>query len=374
MAGGVEAAIRTLVQRAHECPQMQQETALVFDGAFADTMRQTGVTVHLLPRAHLRKPTSVLRARRALADLLERERFDVVLSHSPWCQVVFGPVLKKAARSALIMHAPFTGHWLQRLALRHPPEMVICNSRYTQSSLRKVRPGLRSEVVYLPVAEESLMVDRQSVRQSLGASPETIVILMASRMERWKGHFNLLSAATKLNAQTQWTIWIAGGPQSKAEHRYYDQLRNEVARLELTSRVQFLGQRRDVPSLLQASDIHCQPNKAPEPFGMIFVEAMRAAVPSVTFAMGGPQEIFDNRSGVLVPPGDIGQLVDALTLMMNDAEARVRVGRAAQERARKLFDPALQLNRLHKILSQAAYRHCWNMEEQWEPFSVPSHS
>ena len=67
--------------------------------------------------------------------------------------------------------------------------------------------------------------------------------------------------------------------------------------------MRWLGQRRDVPELLAAADIYCQPNVGAEPFGIVFVEALYTGLPVVTTALGGALEIIDASCGVLVPPG-----------------------------------------------------------------------
>ena len=67
--------------------------------------------------------------------------------------------------------------------------------------------------------------------------------------------------------------------------------------------MRFLGERRDVAACMRAADIHCQPNTAPEPFGLAFVEALYAGLPVVTTALGGALEILTDACGVLVPAG-----------------------------------------------------------------------
>jgi glycosyltransferase involved in cell wall biosynthesis len=52
-----------------------------------------------------------------------------------------------------------------------------------------------------------------------------------------------------------------------------------VRDLRIADRVRFAGQRDDVPRLLAAADLHCQPNSSPEPFGVAFVEALAAGLP-----------------------------------------------------------------------------------------------
>ena len=61
----------------------------------------------------------------------------------------------------------------------------------------------------------------------------------------------------------------------------------------VADRVRFLGQRSDVPRLMAAADVFCQPNAGPEPFGVVFVEALYAGLPVVTSAFGGAVEVVE---------------------------------------------------------------------------------
>jgi glycosyltransferase involved in cell wall biosynthesis len=354
MIGGIESALQTIAAFAHTCPQLQQEFALAFDGAFAERLRSAAGCVHLLPTVQLRNPVSVIRSRRALLRLLRQRHFDAVISHSPWCQVVYTPAVR-ASRVPLLfwMHGAFDGHWLQKLASRHAPDLAICNSQHTASTLPRVYPGVRSEIVRYPVPNGAPPSNsRQRLRQEFGTDDGTTVILMASRMEAWKGHFNLLRAASKLSTTHNWTIWIAGAAQTPAEQEYSDSVLAEVERLNLKLHVRFLGQRTDVPELMRAADVFCQPNAGPEPFGVVFVEALQAGVPVVTFSMGGPQEILDENCGILVSPGDVSALALALTRLIDDPQLRARMGAAGPSRAKFLCDPAQQIRRMHDLVSR----------------------
>jgi glycosyltransferase involved in cell wall biosynthesis len=353
MIGGIESALETFAAFAPTCPEMQQEFALAFDGPLAGRLRSSTSAVHLLPPVQLRNPLSVIRSRRALLRLLRRRHFDAVISHSPWCQAVYAPAVRAGSTPLLFwMHGTFDGHWLQKLASRHAPDLAICNSHYTASTLARIYPGLHSEVVRNPVPNGAAVAGaRNRLRRQFGSPENEIVVLMASRMEAWKGHFNLLHAAAQLSPDRNWTIWIAGAAQTTAEKEYSETIAAEVERLNLASRVKFLGQRSDVPDLMRAADIFCQPNAGPEPFGIVFVEALQAGVPVVTFSMGGPREILDESCGILVAPGDVSALARALTRLIDDSQLRARMGAAGPDRARFLCDPATQVRRVHDLVA-----------------------
>jgi glycosyltransferase involved in cell wall biosynthesis len=313
-------------------------------------LRAEKKVVRLLPQVRLRHLPSVWQSRRQLRRLLDEIKFDIVITHSPWVQSIFGGVAREDRLPLVFwMHGPFDGHWLQRLASFTRPDFAICNSRWTQSTLARFYPRLSSEVVYAPVAPASVSLDRNAVRDSLGLAEEEIVILIAARMEAWKGHLDLLRALKPLGS-AHWKLLIAGAPSTSEERAYYELLQHEAAVPELAARVQFLGFRCDIPALLGASDIYCQPNREPEPFGIVFVEAMHAGVPVITSALGGAQEILDTQTGILVTPNDGEGLSRELARLIGDRELRERLGSAGPARARELCDRARQMRMLSETL------------------------
>jgi glycosyltransferase involved in cell wall biosynthesis len=204
-----------------------------------------------------------------------------------------------------------------------------------------------------PVADQSnpdRAADRHDVRAELGTSADAVVIVQASRLEAWKGHVQLLGALARLRDLDAWEGWIVGGPQRPEEARYLAELRDQAERDGIGGRVRFVGQRQDVPRVLAAADIHCQPNLSPEPFGIAFVEALYAGLPVVTAAQGGAAEILDETCALLTRCGDCDALAQSLRRLIVDADLRSRLGQAGPARARLLCDPGVTLGRLCGVL------------------------
>jgi glycosyltransferase involved in cell wall biosynthesis len=176
---------------------------------------------------------------------------------------------------------------------------------------------------------------------------------MACRMEALKGHAVLLNALGQLMDLPGWECWVAGGAQRLEEEHYVEGLRARAVRLGIAGRVRFLGQRSDVPRLLVAADVYCQPNTRPESFGISFVEALYAGLPVVTTALGGALEIVDDGCGALVPPGDAAALAATLHRLLERPEERWRLGQAGPLRAADLCDPERSLQRLVEVLRSA---------------------
>ena len=183
------------------------------------------------------------------------------------------------------------------------------------------------------------------MRAELGAGERDAVIIQCCRMEEWKGHRLLLEALGRLKSLPGWMLWVAGGAQRPMEVRYLAELEALASGLGIRERVRFLGQRSDVPRLLAASDIHCQPNTGPEPFGLAFIEALHAGLPVVTTSMGAPLETIDATCGVLVPP-EPEPLAEALRRLIRQPEERRQLGAGGPSRAQALCEPSAFLRGL----------------------------
>lgn len=359
--GGIETLLVTLARQRGLCPEMEPHFALCFEGRLSDELRSCGVPVHLLGAARFSRPWTVWRVRRALRALLRSERFDVAICHECWVHTLCAPVVRSSGLPLVFWaHDIHQGRsLLERWAAATAPDLALANSRITRDSLATLFPGVTAEVLYLPVAAPN--VDRararREIRRELQTDEAAVVLVIACRLERWKGHVLLLDALAQLQDLPGWVCWVAGGPQRPQETAYLDELGQHSEKLNLGSRLRWLGQRRDVPRLFAAADIHCQPNLGAEPFGIVFIEALYMGLPVVTTALGGPLEIIDDRCGILTAPGEAGALAGALRRLLADKPFRGRLAAAAPLRAAELCEPGRQIGRLmHSLVSVTAER------------------
>lgn len=104
------------------------------------------------------------------------------------------------------------------------------------------------------------------------------------------------------------------------------------------------------------ADLFCMPTTG-EAFGMVFQEAAAAGVPAIGTRLAAvPEIVEDGRTGLLVPPGDDGALVDALRRLVASADLRREMGTAARARAERLFSPDGYARRLGDLIRRAAGR------------------
>jgi glycosyltransferase involved in cell wall biosynthesis len=353
--GGVETMLLTQARSRDLCPAMELSFALCFAGRLNDELTALGAAVYQLGQVRIRQPLSVRRARLALRELLRREAFDAIVTHSCWSQAIFGPAAHAVSVPLVFyLHAPSPGrHWLERWARRTMPDVVLCNSQFTAATLSQLYPRTKSETLYYPVAPQKLgysETDIKDTRTELQTPLDATVIIQVSRMETLKGHLLHLEALSLIKDLPDWVCWQVGGAQRPDEVQYLAELKLAAARLGIAERVRFLNERSDVERLLAAADIYCQPNLDPESFGISFIEALYAQLPVVTSNIGGAREILDDSCGMLVPPGDAPAVATALRLLSQDQALRLSMGTAGPQRALALCDPAARLNQFHEAL------------------------
>jgi glycosyltransferase involved in cell wall biosynthesis len=352
-----------LVLNQSVCPQMNHSFALCFEDRFSDELYRASADVTLLGGCRIRNPVSVGRARGRLKRIIAEAEYDVVVTHSAWSHGLFAPTVKEKRIPLVSWHHGLVNprHWLERWASRTMPCLLVSNSRFTAASLECAYPGIQIEVLYNPLVSGDLLVSdsslsrKQSVetRERLGLQKDAVVIIQVSRMEPWKGHALHLEALAMIADVPDWICLQVGGAQRSEELGYVSRLKEQADRLGIGDRVIFLGNRSDVADLLNASDIHCQPNLSPEPFGNTFIEAMSAGLPVLTVRFGGALEIVDESCGVLVSQNDPDELALKLRTLVKGRLYREQLGSGGRKRALELCGVESQIPKLEAILNRA---------------------
>jgi glycosyltransferase involved in cell wall biosynthesis len=353
--GGIERMLVTLASTPH--PAVRQEFVLSFGGRLQEELRAAGVTVHRLPAPRASRPMMVWRARRAFAALQSTVGAEAIVFHSAWPHAMFAAAARAGgARLIFWQHQPIARpEWPDRWARFVRPDAAVFNSEFTQA--RPAFPSVPGRIIHCPVSEPPPLEAgrRRALRADLGANDDDLVVLMAARFERWKGHEVLIKAVQRLPGGTRWRLWIAGAPQNGQEQRYAGELAAAASALApaLRERISFLGERDDVPTLMRLADLYCQPNLKGEPFGIAIAEAMRSGLPCVISGAGGAAELLDESSGIATAPGDVEAVADALHRLITDHPLRRAMGRAAAPRAARLTDPAGRLQEFAEMLDSA---------------------
>ncbi|MGH8191885.1 MAG: TIGR03088 family PEP-CTERM/XrtA system glycosyltransferase [Rhodanobacteraceae bacterium] len=162
----------------------------------------------------------------------------------------------------------------------------------------------------------------------------TRLIGNVARLDKVKDHAGLLLAFKHLREQigrVDCRLVIAGdGSQREA-------LARQVQELGLTDTVRLLGNRRDVPALLDSCDVFVLSSIA-EGMPVTLLEAMAAGLPVVATDVGGVASVVERGvTGTLIPPRDRVALAEALGVYVADEGLRRQHGDAGRARVRARF-------------------------------------
>ncbi len=182
--------------------------------------------------------------------------------------------------------------------------------------------------------------DSPDVRLELAISTGAPLALCLARLDPQKDHPTLLRAWDRVvSARPEARLLLAGDTQLGGD-AYVDSLHGLVNSLGLDGSVHFLGLRRDPSDLLAAADLLVMSSRW-EGLGLVFLEAMNAALPVVATAVGGvPEIVREGDTGLLVEPGDPEALSDAILRLIDDPKLAVRLGKSGRRRLERDFTAA----------------------------------
>ncbi len=168
---------------------------------------------------------------------------------------------------------------------------------------------------------------RAAARAALRLPAQVPVVLSTGRLTAVKDHRSLIGAAALLAPEhPDLQVVVLGEGELRAE------LEGLVAALGLGGVVHLPGHRADARALLDAADVFVLPSRA-EGMPLTVLEAMEAGLPVVaTRGTGSEEAVVHGRTGLLVPPGEPGELAAALGALLDDGSVRDRYGSAGHQR------------------------------------------
>lgn len=290
---------------------------------FGDEVRAAGFRVHEVRVRAKIDPFAV----GAMRGILRREQFDVAHTHLSTSSV--NGCL--AARFAAIPCVA-TVHGMSGKLSFAAADHLIAVSKQVKSHL--VKQGVRPEkvsVVYNGLPTDVPLIDRLSVRASLGLTPEDFVLGTIARVTPAKGIDDAIRLVSLLSPAVPNVRYLVVGDGLALED-----CRRLAGELGVADRIHFLGYRKDVAECLAAMDLFVFPTHK-EAMGIALVEAMRSGLPAVATDVGGVPEVLTVDCGFLVPDRDPKAMAAKVQELAADPALRSRMGEAARARVGAVF-------------------------------------
>jgi glycosyltransferase involved in cell wall biosynthesis len=173
------------------------------------------------------------------------------------------------------------------------------------------------------------------------------VVGYLGRISREKGAIHLVRAARLVLAQRPGARFLIGGSAfTRDGQAYLRDLEGEVKRLGVGGSVGLVGNVEDAVGFLRQVDVLALPSES-EGLGVVMLEAMAVGKPVVAFASGGPAEVISSgRDGIVVPPGDVSGMADAIVRLLAEPGLAEQVGRAARRTVSERYSIAATVSGL----------------------------
>jgi len=206
-------------------------------------------------------------------------------------------------------------------------ERVVALSGGLRDTAHRTDPKLRIDVV--PNGVEADLFTPEPGPNNAGDGPFRLITV--SRLINRKGIDHLIEAVASLRESIDLRLQIVG------LGNFMEQLRRKAQTSGAGDIVEFYGYcpRDELPELYRQADLFALPSMA-ESFGLAFAEAMACGLPILGGRTGGVPELVHESNGILVTPGSVDEIRDAIRTL--HARPDLRQAMSSNNRARVLSD------------------------------------
>ena len=363
--GGAEAVLARLC--LHDEKHSHAVISLSNAGKYGPLLRKGGIPVHCLK---MRAGRVSLRGVSLLWRILKSERPDVVQTWMYHADFLGGLVARfagirpiswgirqtnlepgKSKRSTILVAHACAG------LSRWVPQAIVCCAE----SAARVHSGVGYDQRKLVVVHNGYDLSqfrpdegaRWAVRKELAIPAGARVIGMVGRFDPQKNHENLLNALAGLDLQKLDAYCVLVGNEVNQRNQT---LTSWIQARGLGDRVVLMGQRTDIPAVMNALDLHVLSSSFGEGFPNVLAEAMACGIPCVATDVGDASVIVGN-TGWIVPPNDPIALAAAFAAALNahlDGDRWRQRTEAARARIEQRFSMESMVSGFHDVWARLA--------------------
>ncbi len=324
------------------------------------------------PFEHLVQPISPLKDTLALFDLflfLKRNPYHIVHTHNSKsgflgrlaAQLAGIPVIVHTVhgfafhdqeplwRQSLFRNLERMGsHWCDKMIFISQPliDWALREKITDKENIEKIYSGIQLDQ-FRPVMADVKMKNREKWK----LNKDDLVIGIVSKLWEGKGHTTLIEAFKTLKQRLDNVKLVIVG-----EGDLYGELLRAVDKSGLSDSVLFTGFQMDVSEILSTFDVAVLPSFF-EGMGRVLLEAMAMEKPVVASHVGGiPDLVKHQLNGLLVKPGDVAELANALEQILNDRVFSSKMGKEGRKRIQEQFSADIMVQSIDKVYQELLTR------------------
>jgi glycosyltransferase involved in cell wall biosynthesis len=361
---------KVLAQRGHEVT-LVTGPGLGPEGELFDQAKGQGYEIIVVDR--LRRainPLDDVPSYFQIKKLLRQLQPDIVHTHSAKAGIL-GRFAGYALKGQWAANRPIVVHGIHGLAF-HPYQNPLLNKFYiaVEKSTAKrtdffvsvanamteqataVGIGKPEQFVtaYSAIDEDDFLAPisqhcRLDFRLKYGIAENAIVLVTIARLFMLKGHEYIVESAKSLAERFENVVWLFVGDGNLSDH-----FKKQVNELGLADRIRFTGllPPSEIPLAIQSSDIlvHCSLR---EGLARALPQGMLCGKPAISFDLDGAREVVNDRTGRLIEPKNVKQLVEACTELIGNESLRQQLGENGREFVTEMFSPDRMVDTIESV-------------------------
>ncbi|WP_170927512.1 glycosyltransferase family 4 protein, partial [Enterococcus sp. 6D12_DIV0197] len=185
-----------------------------------------------------------------------------------------------------------------------------------------------------------------------GLSKNNIVIGMVGRVNSWKGQEHFLQAISSILKKNSDVYGILVGGVFDNESYRMENLKNQIADLNISQQVIVEDFRNDIPAIYDLFDIFVLPSTNPDPLPTVVLEAMASGKPVIGYSHGGVTEMVENGyNGFLCEVNNVKDLEQKIDFLISNEKVRKEMANNSSTRQKKYFSLESYINNFEKLYS-----------------------
>jgi phosphatidylinositol alpha-1,6-mannosyltransferase len=221
--------------------------------------------------------------------------------------------------------------WIAKLVYANS-DLIVANSKNTKRLVRKMCPKAKVACIHPGVDTAVFAQPREIIeayKSRLGFSPESLVISTVARMEPRKNHAMVIRAVGELVRKGMPVGYLCCGDGQEKE-----KLVALAKEQKLEKLVRFTGAvtEQEKRLIYSVSDVYAMPSiqvgEMIEGFGIVFLEAAAAGVPSICGSIGGqPEAVQNGKTGFVVDGLSLIDVCQSIEKLLKNKDIRMEMGK-----------------------------------------------
>lgn len=286
-----------------------------------------------------------------LFNFIRRERFDLIHTHLTYANI-FGTLIGRLTGTPVIASLRTAGYdsryhrplrqFIETTVVKYGAQRIMANG-YAVAEFGRERFAPREiDILVNAIDLPAPLADgeRLALRKELTGDPARPIVISVGRLDLPKGFPDLIRSFVAVRkAHPRAALVIAGdGPMSS-------ELDALVQKLHLEDSIFLLGQRDDVPRLLEAGDLYVSSSHW-EGLPVSILEAMASGLPVLATAVGDIPHLVVPEAGVLISPRQPDELASEIISLLASPARLEQMGAAAREHIRKNYSSGIWVYKL----------------------------